>query len=137
MSLLLDHRETGRNPVVLTGLAASAAIALTTDLSAIPLGVWAVWVPCTLALLFVFFINPVAGTRITKDVWQCYTSDGRCAIPLGCIDHVQMTDWHDGRATCRIHLTDQRILTVPSDCMPRPKRLIDALTAAGIRIETR
>jgi len=135
MAVHFDHKATGRNPTVLAGLLACALLAATADPAALPFAVWAGWLACTLALVAVFVLNPVAGMRLDRTSWTCFTSDGRCAIPLCHIDHVRLHHWRDGRLSCRVVLTDGRVLSVLPDCLPRARALTRALRAAGLRVE--
>lgn len=134
MELLLDHRDTGRNPTVLFGLATSAVLIWTNEMQSVPLLVWALWFPCTLALLYVYIANPESGSRITNGIWTCYTHEGSCEIPINAIDRVHVMAWRDGAQTCRIHLIDGRVLSVPSSCLPHEKKLARALESAGVTV---
>jgi hypothetical protein len=134
MDLLLDHRETGRNPTILFGLSASAVLIFTTEMQSVPMLVWALWFPCTLALLYVYIANPVSGSRIMDGIWTCYTGDGRCHIPLENVEHVHVMAWRDGVQTCRVYLIDGRIISLPSSCLPHGNKLAPALESAGITV---
>jgi len=136
MTHFLDHHETGRSPLVLTGLAASALIAATADLSSLPPVIWATWTIVTVALIYIFVVNPLSGSRLTAESWSCYTSEGHCTVPLSQIDYVHLKAWPDGRTSCRIYLTDERVISVPSSCVPPRERLHQTLNHANITVIT-